>query len=185
MKRKLSKICTPYHNLLILIAACFTAAFTNDKEIISSPDRPAVVVDGDSLEIGAERIRLMGIDAPEYLQTCKDAQNKSHPCGKEATDYLKTLIGKNQVTCKIHHKDKYQRNLCTCYIGIKDINAEMVKSGNAVVYMESIYHQEQIEAKRNKRGIWNGRFIHPRLFRKLKEEQNKQNLNFHQILIDS
>ncbi len=30
----------------------------------------ATVVDGDSLEIGAVRIRLRGIDAPELRQTC-------------------------------------------------------------------------------------------------------------------
>lgn len=46
------------------------SAARNEK-IVSSPAAPAIAVDGDSLEIGSRRIRLMGIDAPEYDQFCK------------------------------------------------------------------------------------------------------------------
>src|SRR5262245_38909442 len=34
------------------------------------------VVDGDSLKAGDEQIRLIGIDAPELRQTCRDAQGR-------------------------------------------------------------------------------------------------------------
>ncbi|MBO5441212.1 MAG: hypothetical protein J6A09_01420, partial [Alphaproteobacteria bacterium] len=73
MERKLSKIYTQYKSLPLLLLAivCFFLKVCNAEEIISSPINPLKVVDGDSLEIGPSRIRLTGIDAPEYLQQCK------------------------------------------------------------------------------------------------------------------
>jgi len=34
------------------------------------------VIDGDSLRTGSEEIRLVGIDAPELRQTCRDGQGR-------------------------------------------------------------------------------------------------------------
>lgn len=143
-------------------------------KIISSPAAPAIAVDGDSLEIGSRRIRLMGIDAPEYDQFCKRGDGTLYPCGQLAADYLKTLTEGKIVTCRIHKQDKYKRDLCTCYVGNTDLNAEMIRSGNAVVYLESAYAAEEALARRSRTGIWNGIFMHPRLFRLLKYRQKKQ-----------
>lgn len=172
MKRKLSKIYTRYKYLFVgsclLVLLSFHATGQTD-EISSSPLMPVKVVDGDSLEIGTSRIRLTGIDAPEYHQYCKNAKHRQYPCGKKSLEYLRSLIQNNSVVCKIHQKDRYDRYLCTCYTGNVDINAEMVRSGNAVIYMKSPYSTEQQEAKSSKRGIWQGKFMHPRLYRRIKE----------------
>ena len=50
-------------------------------------------VDGDTFEIGGENIRLKGIDAPEYSQSCKNESGKGYACGKESLNALKQLIG--------------------------------------------------------------------------------------------
>ena len=131
-------------------------------------------VDGDSLEIGSRRIRLMGIDAPEYDQFCKKNNGELYPCGQLAADYLKTLIAGKNITCRIHNQDKYIRDLCTCYAETTDLNAEMIRAGYAVVYLESAYAGQEAEARRSRNGIWNGIFMHPRLFRLLKYHQKKQ-----------
>lgn len=173
MERKLSKIYTPYNSLFFILLLILLSLFSTctANEIVSSPQTPVKVIDGDSLEIGTERIRLMGIDAPEYIQECKNKKGKKYPCGIASRDHLKNLIGENNIICKVHKKDQYDRNLCTCYNGKTDINREMVRSGHAIPYLESPYKEEQKEARQNKRGLWSGRFMQPRLFRRLKEQQ--------------
>lgn len=174
MGRKLSNIYTPYSILFFIfftLLFLFSNTNGNADEITSSIATPVKAVDGDSFEIGSRRIRLMGIDAPEYKQYCKDKQKKKYPCGKDSLKYLQNLIGTSAVKCTVHQKDKYNRDLCTCYVNDININAEMVRSGHAIVYLGEEYKQEEAEAKKAHRGIWRGRFMHPRLFRRLQEEQ--------------
>lgn len=186
MKRKLSKIYTYCLSIALVnsIYAAIPNVYAKDKVstnhsqdtwIISSSKTPIKVVDGDSLEIGKRRIRLMGIDAPEYNQTCKNAKHEIYACGKRSMEYLEELASKNNLRCKVQKQDKYKRDLCTCYTDNDDINAQMIKSGNAIVYLESSYHKEQDYAKEHQQGIWSGSFIHPRLFRLLQEKTNKKN----------
>lgn len=169
----MSKIYTPYKTLLGTLILALLGLFSTctAQEITSSADLPVKIIDGDSLEIGQNRIRLMGIDAPEYTQYCKNANKAKYSCGIEAKNYLESLINNSPITCKVHKKDQYNRDLCTCYKDNFDINAEMVRSGYALVYLESPYKKEQQEAKQSKRGLWQGHFMHPRLFRRLKEQQ--------------
>ena len=52
---------------------------------------PVRVVDGDTIRLGAHRIRLHGIDAPESDQACLDPQGASWACGDAATERLSDL----------------------------------------------------------------------------------------------
>ena len=180
MGRKLSQIYTCWLHLFIM-SGCLSAFSANSaiaqetKWINSSSSEQVLVIDGDSLEIGKNRIRLMGIDAPEYDQLCKDETGKFYPCGQQSAQYLQELIEGTEVKCKVYKKDKYDRDLCTCYRENKDLNAEMIKAGQAIVYLESDYASEQKTAKKSRSGIWRGFFIHPRLFRLLKTHAAPQN----------
>lgn len=177
MGRKLSKIYTPYNIftvillLIIYVAQSYSQNLTpsEQKTISSSKQNPLKIIDGDSLEIGKARIRLQGIDAPEYIQTCKNENNKSYHCGIDSTNFLKHLTNDKTIICTIHDTDKYKRYLCTCYANNLNINSELVKNGYAITYLDDTYKKEESIAKRNKSGIWDGDFIHPRLFRKLQE----------------
>jgi endonuclease YncB( thermonuclease family) len=190
MKRNLSNIYTRLHGktviptLIVMLLSSVIVAYAeksvmeegNDEATITSSLLNGVkVVDGDSLEIGAERIRFLGIDAPEYLQKCKTAQNKDYACGREAQAYLKDLIGSNKVTCISHKRDIYERHLATCYVGETNLNREMVRSGHAVVYLADTYQAEETLAKAEHVGIWQGKFIRPRLYRKKKAAEKRQN----------
>ena len=67
------------------------------------------IIDGDTVEIAGERIRLNGIDAPEAKQTCLDEAGKRWRCGQEATFALLNLVGNHWITCKCDERRKYGR----------------------------------------------------------------------------
>ena len=171
MERKLSKIYTPYAILLFTFVIPLISALRAEENEIKAPSYQVKVTDGDSLEINSVRIRLIGIDAPEYTQTCKTNKNKKYYCGQDSIKYLKKLIKNKTITCKSHQKDQYNRELCTCYADDLNINKELVRTGHAITYLESDYHKDETYAKSKKIGIWQGDFIHPRLFRIIKDKE--------------
>src|SRR5690606_410103 len=65
--------------LLALLAARLDRTQTRDLE------GRVTVNDGDSITLGAERIRLRGIDAPEYNQFCR-RNGAEYPCGRRARE---------------------------------------------------------------------------------------------------
>ena len=126
------------------------------------------VVDGDSLESGERRIRLDGIDAPEFVQNCYDATDASYPCGLEALKYLENLIQDSEVQCDcLPEPDIYGREMCECFADDVSLNRAMVFGGYAVTYRSDRYAAAEQNAKEAKRGIWQGRFMRPALFRAL------------------
>ena len=73
------------------------------------------VIDGDSIRLSGEEIRLKGLDAPEYLQTCKHADGRDLPCGRNARRHLAGLLSAGPMTCSIEGRDRYQRALGRCF----------------------------------------------------------------------
>ncbi len=69
------------------------------------------VVDGDTLAIGATKIRLQGIDAPETDQVCLNGKGSHWTCGIEARDQLSAKIGGQQITSSSSGVDIYRRTL--------------------------------------------------------------------------
>lgn len=121
------------------------------------------VVDGDSLRRGGTDIRLHGIDAPEYRQSCRDKHGAEYACGKQAANALRSLVGQREVSCTSIETDRYGRAVAVCKRGELDINAEMVRLGWAVAYSRHSlsYVRLEAEARRAKRGIWAGHFEQP------------------------
>ncbi len=94
----------------------------------------ASVIDGDTIEIHGQRIRLHGIDAPELAQTCWD-RNGEYPCGRIArTAALDLIAGEDTVTCETRGKDRFGRWLAVCFAGGFSINRNMVYTGWALAY---------------------------------------------------
>lgn len=152
--------------LMVLIALCFLQSFCARADL--------KVVDGDSLELDGERIRMQGIDAPEYKQSCRDENGGEYRCGLEALSYLKELIGTQKVDCRCEDKpDRYKRKLCECFVGNTNLNREMVRNGWAVAYRYEKFKKDEKYAKKHKLGIWQGKFMRPALWRSLKREQEK------------
>lgn len=119
-------------------------------------------VDGDSLFVGRDEVRLKGIDAPEGRQSCTRG-GASWACGNAARDELTGLIGRDEVICRVVERDMHGRLLSYCTAGGRDLNKGMVASGMAVAY--GGYLREEGEAKLRKRGLWASEFTRPREWR--------------------
>ena len=127
----------------------------------------AKIIDGDTLHIGNNKIRLHAIDAPETKQKCTK-NGKKWGCGVESTKFLKNLIGNEPIRCETNGRDKYNRYIGVCYKSKIDLNSEMVINGWAIAYRyySLDYIKEEEIAKLKKIGIWIGEFEEPYLFRK-------------------
>jgi len=123
----------------------------------------ASVIDGDTIEIRGQRIRLFGIDAPEVGQACTDAKGASYRCGQRAAQALDYRISDSPVTCEPRAKDRYGRVVALCRAFGEDLSAWMVGLGWALAYREysSQYVPAEEVAQRRKAGMWTGRFEAP------------------------
>lgn len=118
----------------------------------------AVVIDGDTLEIGQTRIRLEGIDAPETGQTCGRRWIGSWNCGAAAAAKLGDLVDGRRVECQSRGKDKYGRMIGLCAVDGEDLNGAMVRAGFAWAFVKysTSYVDAEAEAKAGEAGIWQG-----------------------------
>jgi endonuclease YncB( thermonuclease family) len=123
----------------------------------------AVVLDGDTIILKGEKIRLEGIDAPEFSQTCTGKAGP-YPCGRDAKRQLAALAKVGPVECTGWQNDKYGRLLGACAAGTVDLNRQMVLSGWAVSY--GAYLAEEVSAKKAGKGVWQGAFDRPSDWRK-------------------
>ncbi|WP_419761317.1 thermonuclease family protein [Sinorhizobium arboris] len=126
----------------------------------------ATVVDGDTIEISGERIRLHGVDAPESWQKCEKADGSSYRCGREAALELDRFLAASRPTrCEVAERDRYQRLVAVCFRADgREVNRWLVESGNAVDwerYSKGAYAGAQELARARGDGIWRGTFDLP------------------------
>lgn len=128
---------------------------------------PVRVADGDTIELGGQRIRLQGIDAPELHQECRDASGRNWPCGRRARSELRKLIGNDSVQCEQRSKDRFNRAVAVCRAGGRDLGEAMVRAGFAFAYPDwaSPYGAAEMDARSRKAGLWAGSFQNPRAWR--------------------
>ncbi|AVX05050.1 hypothetical protein MXMO3_02538 [Maritalea myrionectae] len=125
----------------------------------------ARVSDGDSVRLQNQRIRLVGIDAPELKQNCRRDGN-DWACGEAARSALKSKIAAQEITCTGDRRDQYRRLLAVCYLGREDLNAWLVREGWAVSYND--YAIDEVLARRDRRGIWDSEFESPHKWRAIR-----------------
>ncbi|MCZ4319184.1 thermonuclease family protein [Aequorivita viscosa] len=131
---------------------------TSTTRINTSPDKliegkVIKIADGDTFTLIFDngynvRVRLNGIDTPE----------KKQAFSKKAKQELSSMIFNKNVRVDYSSKDRYGRVLGDVYVGDLNVNEEMIKRGMAWHYKkysddENLAHLE-IEAQRNKIGIW-------------------------------
>jgi len=170
----------PLPIILLLAAAVAFYAYddTTGVSSVSAPGRgssvplvgilgPARVVDGDTLVVAGQTIRLDGIDAPEGQQRCQ-LQGRDWACGQQAARELASFLASRPVQCRFNGRDRYDRILAHCEVGGQDIGAWLVRQGWAVAYTRysQRYVPEEAEARRLRTGLWAGRFQQPEDWRR-------------------
>ena len=142
---------------LFLLVPSATAA--EPRQIIGV----ASVIDGDTIEIHGQRIRLFGVDAPESSQLCVQPTGERWRCGQQASFALADRIGRAAVTCQPRDLDRYGRVVAVCFKGSEDLNRWMVANGWAVAFRRySVdYVADEAGAHRKQINIWSGSFDMP------------------------
>lgn len=107
------------------IAVCCLLLFSIATSAQSELVGVASVIDGDTIEVQGEKIRLHGIDAPEASQRCK-TNDIQWRCEPKAALALSDFIGRVTISCKLHGIDRYQRWIAVCGNGDLNINRLMV-----------------------------------------------------------
>lgn len=153
---------------LRLALACCVIALTYPALAQPRISGTASVRDGDTLDMDGLRIRLFGVDAPEYAQSCARPDGTSWACGRAALDALAGKIGSRRIDCEQRDVDAYRRSVAVCRLGGEDLNAWLVAEGWAVAYREfsEDYVDEESAARARRRNIWNGSVQQPEDFRR-------------------
>jgi len=134
------------------------SASLSDKGVWELPPAPSIVVsgaarvvDGDTVSIGQQRIRLFGIDAPELSQQCGPWQ-----CGREAKMGLTRIIGASELRCVGDAHDAYGRLIATCRLDHEDVGRVLVRNGMAFAYtaFSTRYENEELLARTEGLGVW-------------------------------
>ena len=128
---------------------------------------PAQVVDGDTLTVAGERIRLFGVDAPEARQMC-ERDGQPWRCGAEAGDALRGFLAGKPVSCTPLDRDRFGRVVACCAAAGQDVGAWLVSEGMAVAYTDFSwrYVPQELSARWNRRGLWAGEFVTPAEYRR-------------------
>lgn len=148
--------------LLFLLLPCLTSAQT-----LSGTAR---VVDGDTLEVQGQKVRLHGIDAPEKDQLCQRRKGSAYHCGLVSLVALEELLDGQPVTCEAKDRDRYGRVVARCFVGQPhaDLSGWMVRQGLAVAYLKysADYAPQEAVARGAHLGLWAGTFVPPSEWRK-------------------
>lgn len=82
---------------------------------------------------------------------------------------LRRLVAGREIICEVIETDRYDRSLARCKAGETDLNLEMVRQGWAVAYRNTFneFADAEHEARKSKRGLWQGLFDRPQDWRRL------------------
>jgi len=150
---------------LLLLALAAAPALAGEP----TPEPEAVtgrleVLAGDLIEVEGRRFRLYAIDAPEPGQHC--LLRKLYDCGAVARSALLDLTAGIPVTCA--PLPAAGPDVARCEAAGYDLSEGMVYTGWALAdrAVSEHYLPFEREAKAKNHGLWRGRFIAPRDWRR-------------------
>jgi endonuclease YncB( thermonuclease family) len=132
----------------------------------ASPTGVIRVIDADTLDIGGERVRLYGLDAPEIGQPCELA-GQVIDCGTWVAGLVRAEFEGQRARCTTRDIDRFGRQVATCDVAGRDMGAVIVSAGWAVAYrrFSDLYDLDEKAAAVAGRGVWAARFETPEAYR--------------------
>lgn len=126
----------------------------------------ARAIDGDTLELGGQRIRLYGIDAVEAGQSCT-RNGESWACGQEAKAFLAKLVEGQPIECEQIDLDRHSRIVAHCSVRRMDLARTVIEAGYAVALPQfsDAYVAAEERMRSHAIGIWAGSFEQPAAYR--------------------
>ncbi|MHA1153640.1 MAG: thermonuclease family protein, partial [Alphaproteobacteria bacterium] len=141
---------------------------------------PPKIIDGDTIEVAGTAIRLYGIDAPEFGQTCRIGKH-AYDCGQIARTALLDLTAGVTVRCRLaplgpedagSRDDSSQDGgtagnadgrIGRCSADGYDLSEGMTYTGWALALrpVSERYVAFEEGARAAGRGLWKGQFIAP------------------------
>lgn len=122
------------------------------------------VVDGETLRLQGQVVRLEGLQAPSRGETCADTAGQGFDCGVAAADRLAHLVANHALVCELHGQDVFRRPLAICEANGKILNAMLVSSGWALASSEN-FSEAEARARQAGRGLWADGIVPPEEWR--------------------
>lgn len=134
------------------------------QEVTGKPS----VIDGDTIEIAGQALRLAGADAPPADWICGPADRKWR-CGMEATMALEFEIAYHWVTCLPLPLQRGGVTLARCKVGPYNLAARTVLAGWAMAVGGNTFEEDI--ARRAGKGIWRDGYVPPPRWRHARKPQ--------------
>ncbi|MXO66268.1 thermonuclease family protein [Altererythrobacter endophyticus] len=115
-----------------LCAGCGQAGEVSGERVDLPEISGCKVTDGDTIRCGDERVRLLGIDAPEMPGHCRPGRNCAPGDPEQSTDNLRAAMKRGPLHIERHGKDHYGRTLAHLYVGGENLACLQLNSNNAI-----------------------------------------------------
>lgn len=170
---------------LIAVLAILFPAFpayaqggTTKGKVANTPNQTlkgkARALEGDVLSMDGTTVRLMGIDAPDPGQKCKNRYGRELDCFTVGTAVLENLVKGEEVTCTIAEQDRNGQKAGECRVRGVDLGAAMVARGWAFAYrsLSPTYASGEAYAQSKGLGLWAGKVEKPWQWRSRRLREN-------------
>ncbi len=150
-------------SLVVSLAAVWLLATAGQAALAEIAGMPKII-DGDTIEVQGQAIRLYGIDAPELGQACT-IKERTYDCGMVARTALLDLTAGVAVTCQVLAAEPSagEARLGRCFAQGYDLSEGMAYTGWALAQRQVseryLVYEERAQAAG--RGLWRGRFVTP------------------------
>jgi len=120
---------------------------------LSAPASKLAVIDGGTLRIGDDVVRLAGISPPARDTTCQTPTGVAQDCGVAAANALAALVRHGSIDCAITGRDAGGRPVGECQSGGVSLSEAQVRDGWARAQATSLKPTEAAARSAGK-GVW-------------------------------